>query len=299
METINTGTIIANRWKIGKLLGEGACGKVYETILSTQSTKVIDYSLVIKVIPKGLGKGKKAIEQNKIANTLFYEYSLHVGVLQGFPYGPRLPERFYGDNETIRYLVMEKFDRDLESFAKNSPSVSDIANVGLDILKGLKWIHGKGYLFIDIKPQNFMQKNGKTYFVDFGLMERWLSFDSSGTRPDENRAPVGTPAFLSIATHDGFTPTRQDEIESFGLLLLSLAENGKLPWSNSISDEKCRESKRNCNILEFSRNLGMEEVGDIILTARSDKKKLVDYDLIETKLKTMSSNVSQKALFQL
>jgi serine/threonine protein kinase len=63
---------------------------------------------------------------------------------------------------------MEQMERDLIALS-NSPkeaNSSNIARLGLQILDGLRWIHQKGYLFIDVKPDNFMLKGDFLYFVD-------------------------------------------------------------------------------------------------------------------------------------
>ena len=46
---------------------------------------------------------------------------------------------------------------------KIQPSID---TVGIELLKGLEWLHKKGFLFIDIKPQNFMLKGETVYFID-------------------------------------------------------------------------------------------------------------------------------------
>lgn len=74
---VDTNSIIQNRWKLGKLLGEGACAKVYAASCVDQKQKAVDYEVVIKVIPLGTGKSKAAKEQERIANTLNYEYMLY------------------------------------------------------------------------------------------------------------------------------------------------------------------------------------------------------------------------------
>lgn len=43
-------------------------------------------------------------------------------------------------------------------------------------------------------------------------------------------------------------------------MLLSLATEGKLPWSLAQSDEECRRTKESCDILKYARELGCEEV---------------------------------------
>lgn len=164
---LNPGQIIGGKWKIGNFLGEGACAKVYS--VSSKSCDV-DYDLVIKVIelpPKG--KSKKSKEQERICNTLYYEYVLYTGLLYDFTQKPRLPTKFYGDdlNNNVRYLVMERLDEDLMHFIQRSPpSIKQISEIGLQLLKGLENLHKKGFLFVDLKPENFMLKNSQAYFVD-------------------------------------------------------------------------------------------------------------------------------------
>ena len=169
--SVTSNSILSGRWKLGSVVGAGACGKVYNATLvaKTGGSQVNpDYEVVAKVIPMGVGKGKQRKEQERLANTLNYEYMMYTGVLIGFPYAPRLPDKFYGTDLGVRYLVMEKLEEDLVGFAKGQPKpqISQIADIGQQLLTGLEWIHKKSFLFVDIKPQNFMLKHGKVYFVD-------------------------------------------------------------------------------------------------------------------------------------
>ena len=43
-----TGSVLGGMWHIGQMLGEGACGKVYEV---TNGHQAVGYNLVAKVIP--------------------------------------------------------------------------------------------------------------------------------------------------------------------------------------------------------------------------------------------------------
>lgn len=160
-------TLLGGRWETTAVVGEGACAQVY-TVRSLQS--VVPYELVAKVVPFTRGSSKAQKQQDRICNTLNFEYMMYNGVLNGFPFCPKLPEKFYGDDEKlkVRYLVMERMDRDLEAVANSGtvPSSSYIAQLGLQILEGLKWIHQKNFLFIDVKPANFMLKGDKLHFVD-------------------------------------------------------------------------------------------------------------------------------------
>ncbi len=159
-------TILGNKWVIERFVGEGACAKVYSV---NEVNRSLDYDVVAKVIPLAKTKSKKDKEQDRICNTLNYEYILYTGLLVDFPCAPRRPAKFYGDDQLagVRYLVMERLDMDLIGLAKAGiPSVSTVGNLGLQILEGLRWLHAKNFVFVDVKPDNFMLKNDKLYFVD-------------------------------------------------------------------------------------------------------------------------------------
>ena len=73
-------------------------------------------------------------------------------------------------------MIMERFERDLVAYAiAEEPTQKDVAEIGLQILDGLIWMHDKGLLFIDVKPDNFMLTGKNIKFVDYGLVERWAT----------------------------------------------------------------------------------------------------------------------------
>ena len=167
---LKRGTILGDRWEISSLLGEGACAKVYSV---KGTAKNCDYDLVAKVALLAIGKSKKDKQQERMCNTLNYEYMMYNGLFNNFPHRARTPEKFYGNDNTagVRYLVMEKLDCDLVDLSKNASAVTPpkVAAIGLQILEGLGWIHNKNYMFVDVKPDNFMLKGDKLFFVDCEL----------------------------------------------------------------------------------------------------------------------------------
>lgn len=165
---LSNGTVLGGIWKIDSYLGEGACAKVYN-VSSVRPGISPEYQVVAKVIPlsTGAAKSAKAKEQKRMCDTLFHEYQLYSGLLYGFPCAPRRPDRFYGEDQGYRYMVMEKLDTDLLAISKTQTlSVAAVGDIGLQILEGLKFLHKKRFLFIDIKPDNFMMKSSKLHFVD-------------------------------------------------------------------------------------------------------------------------------------
>eukprot|EP00598_Pedospumella_elongata_P004832 CAMPEP_0184979866 /NCGR_PEP_ID=MMETSP1098-20130426/9961_1 /TAXON_ID=89044 /ORGANISM="Spumella elongata, Strain CCAP 955/1" /LENGTH=550 /DNA_ID=CAMNT_0027503201 /DNA_START=246 /DNA_END=1898 /DNA_ORIENTATION=+ len=215
---------------------------------------------------------------------------MYNGLLRGFPFCPQLPDKFYGDDQNlkVRYLVMERMDRDLVSVANSGtvPSSSYIAQLGLQILEGLKWIHQKNFLFIDVKPANFMLKGDKLFFVDFGLVERLQVMPAGKTAPNHQFA--GTPTFCSVAVDKGEQPGAYDDLEALGWVLVSLTSGGTLPWSVSKSDEECKRLKEQCDIVKLCAERGMPEVGELILTCRQAVRTVrPNYDALQQLLTAM------------
>lgn len=179
--SLSSGCILGDQWRVSGIVGEGACAKVYEVNTISKSTKLA-YDVVAKCIPLGKpgGKSIKDKELNRICNTLHYEYTLYCNILFDFEYAPRRPEKFYGNDLTanMRYLVMERLQTDLSGLARSTClAPADVSRLGLQILGGLSALHLKSYLFIDVKPENFMLKNEKLYFVD---CKRAFFFNSYG-----------------------------------------------------------------------------------------------------------------------
>lgn len=283
--SLKEGTVLSDKWLIGKEVGAGTCGIVYDVKPCNSNKKTYDYSLVVKIISLGKGLTKaKAKEQDRIANTLFYEYQLYVGHMYPFPYRPQLPDNFFASDDTIgvRYLVMEKLDIDLIKYSKSKPSVSDIAKIGLQLLEGLSWLHERGFVFVDVKPDNFMLKNDKVYFVDYGLAEM-----ASKTR-NQTRPLVGTPSYCSLSVHNSNVNVYKDDIESMALVLISLALECKLPWSNARSDNEVKTEMEKCDITALASSCGVIEMGEVVLMCRGLRQdQTPDYDLLRKKLIAM------------
>lgn len=167
MADLPPGTLFEGRWRLGRKIGEGACAKVYE--VTPVNPAHADFPLVAKVIqlPKAGSKSAKDKEQRRLCDTLYHEYNVCVNNFHDLECIPRRPLRFYGEADGYRYLVMEKLESDLSDVAKRGETTaSQAGRLGLQILDGLKHIHQKGFFFIDIKPDNFMMKGDRLFFVD-------------------------------------------------------------------------------------------------------------------------------------
>lgn len=181
---LHKGTVLGGKWIIQSKLGEGRCGIVYTVTSqasegqSSSSSSSGPISFVAKCIPygKNIKEKKKRLEQEGISNTLNRERDLLAPgkLLSTFPYRPALPpSSYHGKDETagVMFLVMEKLDNTLlDWFSKKTASAMSVSaavgSVGLQLLAGLRFLHEKSWLFVDIKPDNFMTRRDNVVFID-------------------------------------------------------------------------------------------------------------------------------------
>ena len=155
MSILASGERLGGKWILGRKLGEGAYAEVFEASNADSNGNADAIGrLVVKCVKLPTGKGKMASLQKSVADTLYYENTLYNGVLIGFKYAPKLPLGAYGNDKGYRYLLMQRLDCDLKTFSALGlpPSRRSVAWIGSQILEGLKILHEKGFLFVDVKP---------------------------------------------------------------------------------------------------------------------------------------------------
>lgn len=182
-------------------------------------------------------------------------------------------------------ISMELMDRSLEWLFKNNKNKMDlptVINIAMQCINIMKELHDVGIIHRDIKPHNFMTSHinkDKLYLLDYGLSKKFRDQNNNHIKFKYDRSITGTLKYVSINIHFGLEPSRRDDLESIGYMLVYLYK-GCLPWEKidlkELSDEKigelkmCITSKELCKdmpkcfeeYIEYCRNLNFRDIPD-------------------------------------
>jgi serine/threonine protein kinase len=209
------------RYKIEKKLGSGSFGDVYLAVWT----------------PKNIKTALKVEYKNK-APRIQNEYNIYSKIHRnGYVKGIPLIYEFV-ETAQCNIMVMELLGQSLDDLFKSHDekfSIGCVFKIGYQILELLEQIHKKGYIHRDIKPNNFLigyeEMKNQIYIMDFGLSKKYRDKDGEHIRFKDKKQLVGTPRYVSINIHLGFEPSRRDDVESIGYMLIYFLK-GSLPWQN-------------------------------------------------------------------
>jgi serine/threonine protein kinase len=120
---------------------------------------------------------------------------------------------------TLGYLL-DEFDK---------LSAADLGHLGRHLCSAAHYLHGSGYLHLDVKPSNVISDEGRAKLIDLGLARR----------PGRYRAGVGTTTYMSPEQARGSELGTAADIWGIGLTLYEAA-TGHHPFlrDEDLSDEE-------------------------------------------------------------
>lgn len=215
---------------------------------------------------------------------LYLEFGFYGRLGKRCPYIPAI--HFFGVvGEVWNALVMDLLGPSLKKLFETMGNFSEqcTAAVGVSLMRNFADFHGKGLLFRDVKPDNFLvgrtnTENAHTiyligergssivcaftnltFYLDLGLAKDW--HDENGHHiPYVTGKPItGTPQFMSSNMHLFRELSRRDDIESLVYVLIYL-QTGSLPWF-VVDDEVGRNMKKRVTKYgDMKTSLSAEEV---------------------------------------
>jgi serine/threonine-protein kinase len=220
------GSVIADRYLVEKVLGEGGMGRVY---LARHVR--LPQQAAIKVMHTAMANDDNAVARfnREAANAARIE---HERVARVFDFGE------WGDG--IVYLAMEYVPgttlRDLiEQEGRLEPARA--ANIIYQVAEGLDAAHRLGIVHRDLKPDNVMvvtdeQGVDRCKVVDFGIAK---AGDGTGTRLTSTGMIVGTPEFMSPEQIVGDPIDARTDVYALALVAFN-ALTGALPFTGTTPE---------------------------------------------------------------
>ena len=140
---------------------------------------------------------------------------------------------WHGISGDYNAIVLDLLGPDLdELFDHCNRKFTDktILQFGQSALSVLEQMHSCGYIYRDMKPQNFLVGLGVSGESDIYLLDFGLSKSIENVKNKKGRGLVGTARYASISAHRGDPPSYRDDLESLGYMLIYFCR-GALPWS--------------------------------------------------------------------
>ena len=213
-------TLINKKYRVLEKIGEGSFGFIYkgENIRTREL-------VAIKV--ESIEKELKLLKNESV----IYQY---LNNIQGIPI-----VKWFGKDETNYYMVLNLLGESLESIKNNLTfSLTNVLQIGIQVIILLKTIHDKGLVHRDIKPDNFLlglnNQRKRIYIIDFGLCKSYMTNDEHNPVKKTNNL-IGSLTYASINTHNCIELSRRDDMESLGYMLIYFYL-GKLPWQDLSSE---------------------------------------------------------------
>ncbi|MEO8269110.1 MAG: serine/threonine-protein kinase, partial [Aureliella sp.] len=212
------GTIMADRYRIVSMLGQGGMGEVYRA-----DDLRLGQTVALKFLPSELAKDSRRLEYFHREVKLARQIS-HPNICRVYDIGEVNGQHFlsmeYIDGEDLKILL-----RRIGRLPKDKG-----IQIARQLCSGLSAAHAKGVLHRDLKPANIMiDGQGQVRITDFGLAT--ISADG------ENVIGMsGTPAYMAPEQMlSGQTSVRSD-IYSLGLILFEVFTGQSAHEATSLND---------------------------------------------------------------
>ena len=213
---IKVNDLIDDRYKIKASIGHGGMSDVFEgydiVMKRAIAFKILNEESVLN--PQNLIRFEN---EARIAASLF-----HPNIVRIYDYG------FYkGAPYIVNELQKGQTLKDALTFKKFF-SLPEACQIMIQVLEGLAYIHSKGIIHRDIKPQNiFYGSDGIAKIADFGIS----TIKYYNLNLDEPKKVVGTAQYLAPEVLRGSKPNEQSDIYAAGVTFFELL-TGYIPFDD-------------------------------------------------------------------
>ncbi|KAH3901477.1 related to Casein kinase I homolog RAG8 [Saccharomycodes ludwigii] len=268
------GTVVGLHYKIGKKIGEGSFGVLFEGV-----NLINGVAVAIKFEPR-----------KSEAPQLKDEYRTYK-ILNGTP---GIPHAYYlGQQGLHNILVIDLLGPSLEDLFEwcgRRFSVKTVVQVAVQMITLIENVHNHDLIYRDIKPDNFLigrpgePDENQVHLIDFGMAKLYRDPKTKKHIPyREKKSLSGTARYMSINTHLGREQSRRDDMESLGHVFFYFLR-GQLPWqglkapNNKQKYEKIGEKKRTTNVYDLAQGLPVQFGRYLDIVRNLDFEEVPDYE---------------------
>ncbi len=221
-----TGTLLAGRYRIVSLLGSGGMGEVYKA-----DDIKLDHPVALKFLPETIAMSPGALARFHGEVRIARQVS-HQNVCRVYD---------IADIDGLHFLTMEFIDgEDLASLLRRIGRLppDKAVQVSRQLCAGLAAAHDAGVLHRDLKPHNVMiDGRGRARITDFGVA-------ALAREVRQDRAVVGTPAYMAPEQVRGDEANVRSDIYSLGLVLYEIFTGKRAIDATTLADAVLHHSSR-------------------------------------------------------
>jgi serine/threonine protein kinase/lipopolysaccharide biosynthesis regulator YciM len=200
------GTMLAERYEILSLLGQGGMGAVYKA-----HDIELERTVAIKLIRPDLASNPEVLRRFKQELILAREVT-HRNVIRIFDLG-----QFKG----LKFITMEYVEgRDLRAVLRERGKLppEEAVRIISQVCRALESAHAAGVVHRDLKPQNVMlDAKDRVYVMDFGIAH---SLETPGMT--QTGALMGTPEYMSPEQAKGIKVDARSDLFALGIIFYEL-----------------------------------------------------------------------------
>jgi serine/threonine protein kinase/tetratricopeptide (TPR) repeat protein len=237
---LQPGTVLANRYEVIKILGEGGMGAVYKA-----RDLELEREVALKVIRPELANNPEILQRFKQELILARQVTDR-NVIRIFD---------LGEAGKIKFITMEYVEgQSLHQILKQRGKLDTVEAVDImeQVVKGLAAVHREGVIHRDLKPGNIMRdKHGRVVVTDFGLAR-----SLAGEKMTRTGAMMGTIEYMSPEQAQGKEVKPSSDIFAVGLILYELL-SGVMPFhaETAIASLLKRTQQRAVPLAEIDKSI--------------------------------------------
>ena len=209
------GTLLANRYRIIRQLGQGGMGSVW----LAEDMQLDNKQFAIKMLPPILVSNKRAYRQLKdealVAMKLTHPNIVTLRAFEENGGNPFLVMD-YIDGETLDDYLYEKCKvENVKCKVSGGLSEDEVIRLLKPIAAALDYAHGEGVVHRDVKPANVMiRKDGHPFILDFGIAREMQETMTRVT----GKLSSGTLLYMSPEQLNGDRPSPSQDVYSFAAM---------------------------------------------------------------------------------